>query len=380
MTRVALLATLLLLVPTGLFAATLETSKNPLVVSEPPVGNAYLFGPDLSVAAPVTGDLAASAGSVIISAPISGDALVAAGSIETRKPISGDLRAVGGRITVGDVVGGDLVVAGGSITVHAAPSFAWIAGGYVNADGGAKGPVTIYAGTVLLGGTFSHDVKVTASDRITIAPGTVIHGHLSYDAPQQIEIPPSAVIDGGVEYVGKSFLPTTNEAQTFALAGAGIFFIVRILAAMIAAGLFSGLFPRFAQSVADLALSRSIRRFALLALLGFGVLVATPFLIILLLATFAGAGVAFIILSAYVLLLLISYVLASIIAGAALVRSITKRSLFLWRDAVVGMLALSVVALVPVLGWFVFAILFAVGIGSLTLLFYRFAFKNEETV
>jgi hypothetical protein len=275
-------------------------------------------------------------------------------------------------------VGGDFVAAGGSISVHAAPTFAWLAGGYVNMDGGANGAVTIYGSTVSLGGTFAQDVKVTASDKITLAPGTVIHGHLAYDAPQQIDIPSSVIVDGGVEYVGKSFLPTKSEAQTFALAGAGIFFIVRILAAIIAAGLFAGLFPRFSQAVSDLALSRSVRRFALLALLGFGILVATPVLIILLLATFAGAGVAFVILSAYFLLLLISYLLASVITGAALVRSVTKRSVFLWRDAVIGMLTLSVIALVPILGPIVFLILFAAGAGSLTLLFYRFAFKNEE--
>lgn len=378
MKRALLLATVFFLIPLGLFAATVETSKNPLVVSEPPVGNAYIFGPDVSVAAPIEGDLTASGGSVIVSAPISGDTLIAGGSIETRKPISGDMRVVGGRITVSDVVDGDLVAVGGSIAVHTAPSFAWLAGGYVTMDGGAKGPVTIYGGTVALAGTFSGNVKVTASDRVTLAPGTVIHGHLDYDAPQQIDVPSSAVIDGGVTYIGKSFLPTTSEAQTFALAGAGIFFIVRILAAMIAAGLLAGLFPRLSQAVADLTLSRNIRRFALLALLGFGVLIATPVLIILLLVTFAGAGVALVVLAAYILLLLLSYLLAAVVAGAALVRSITKRSLFLWRDAVVGMLALSIIALVPILGGLVFCILLAVGAGSLTLLFYRFAFKHED--
>lgn len=373
-------AAAIFLVPVGLLAATIETSRNPLVVSEPLAGNAYLFGPDISVAAPVAGDLAAAGGSVVVSVPISGDVLVAGGSIETRKPVSGDLRAFGGRITVDDRIAGDLVLAGGSIVVHTAPSFAWIAGGAVTIDAGAKGPVTIYGATIQLSGAFDGDVKAVASDKVTLAPDTHIRGRFEYDAPQQADIPASVVIDGGVAYTGKSYLPTTGEARTFALAGAGIFFIVRLLAALIAVGLVAGLFPHLAQSVADAALGKSIRRFALLALLGFGILIATPVLVLLLLVTFAGAGVALILLAAYALLLMLSYLFAAIIAGAALARSIAKRPLVLWRDAVLGMLALSMIALVPIFGWIAFFVLIAAAAGSIALLFFRFAFKNEETI
>jgi hypothetical protein len=379
MTRAAYLAPLLLLIPLGLFAATVESSRT-LVVSEPPAGNAYLFGGDLTVAAPITGDLTAAGGAVVVSSSVTGDALIAGGSIDIRKPISGDLRVAGGSITVEDSVAGDLIAAGGTVRIKSTPSFAWIGGGSVELMNGAKGPVTIYASAVTLSGIYAGDVTVTASDRVTLSSGTVIHGHLRYDAPQQADIPADAVIDGGVTYTGKSYLPTTQEAQTFAVAGAGIFFFIRILAGVIAAGLLAGLFPRFSQAVADRALSYSVSRFILLTLLGFGVLVATPVLVILLIVSFAGAGVALILLAAYVLLLLVSYVYAAVIAGAALARQIAKRPLFYWRDAVFGMLALSVISLVPVLGGIVFIILFAAAAGALVSLFYRFAYPKDTDV
>ncbi len=379
MTRVSLLALLLLLAPVGLFAATVESART-LVVSEPPAGNTYVFGGDLTVAAPITGDLTGGGGSITVSSAVAGDTLLAGGSVDIRKPILGDARLVGGRITIEDSVAGDLVALGGMVIVKSTPEFVWIGAGNASLENGAKGPVTIYGGTVALAGTFTGDVTVTASDRITLASGTMIHGSLRYDAPQQADIPADAKIDGGVTYTGKSYLPTTQEAQTFAVAGAGIFFLVRILAAVIAAGLLAGLFPHFAQAVADRTLSFSLKRFILLALLGFGVLVATPVLVLLLLVTFAGAGVAFVLLAAYVLLLLVSYLYAAVIAGAALARQIVKREVFYWRDAVVGMLALSVISLVPVLGGLVFIVLFATAAGAVVSLFYRFAYPKDSDV
>jgi hypothetical protein len=317
---------------------------------------------------------------MVTSAPIGGDAMLVGGSVDVRKEVAGDVRAFGGVISIDDKIGGDLVALGSTVIAKSAPKFAWIGGADVSLLGGARGPVVIYGSTVTLSGTFESDVDVTASDSIVVEKGTVVHGYLHYNAPQQASIPADVVVDGGVTYTGKSYLPTTEEAQTFALAGAGIFFLVRILAAVIAAGLFAGIFPALTQAVADRALSYSVNRFLLLTLLGFGVLVATPVLILLLIATFAGAIIAFILLAAYVLLILLAYLYAAVIAGAALTRSITKRTLFLWRDAVFGMLALSVVGLIPVFGTIVLLVLVAAAAGTLVSLGYQLAFPKDTDV
>ncbi len=377
--RAALYALALLALPVGLYAATVESSRT-LIVSEIPQGNAYLAGAELTVTTPITGDLSAAGGSVVVSAPVVGDVFITGGTIDLRKPISGDARVGGGKILIEDTVGGDLVAVGGSVTMLSTPSFVWAAAGTINLEHGSKGPVTLFAGTAFLSGEFTGDVTITASDRITLEKGTVIHGKLLYDAPEQLQVPDGVVVDGGVTYTGTSYLPTTAQAQTFAIAGAGVFFLVRILAAVIGAGLFAGLFPRFAQAVADRALSFSVKRFILLTLLGFGALVATPVLILLLLVSFAGAGIAFVLIAAYMLLILLAYFYAAVIAGAALARHIVKRETFFWRDAVFGMLALSVVSLIPVIGWFVFIILLAAAAGTMLSLFYRFAYPRDTDV
>lgn len=372
------LVVILAAVPAAAIAATIVGGRT-LVVSEPSQGNSYLYGGDITVTTPVAGDLLAAGGTVTASAAIGGDVLIAGGSVEVRKPVAGDLRAIGGTIRIDDAVGGDLLAFGASVIASTTPSYAWIGGGTVSLSG-SKGPVTIYGGTISLSGTYAGDIHLIASDHISIAPNTKVHGHLQYDAPQQIELPEGAVVDGGVQYTGKSYLPTSQEAQTFAIAGASIFFLVRVLAVVIAAGLLTGLFPTFAQAVADRALSRPANRFFMQILLGFGVIVATPVLILLLLASFAGAAIAFVLFAAYLLLLILSMLFSGVIAGAALARRFTKRSLVLWRDAVFGMLALSVIALVPILGAVVDLILMAAACGILVSLTFRFAYPKEEEI
>lgn len=374
--RIFALVVCILGIPALAFAASMEGGRS-YVLSEPSANNTYLYGGDVTVAAPVAADLTIIAGNITVSSPISGDVLATGGTVMLRKPVEGDVRVVGGKVDISDTVNGDVVAAGGTVSVSSTPRMVWVIGGLVSLNNGAHGPVTAYGGTVLLNGTFDGDVTVIASDRIDIAEGTHIQGHLYYDAPQQIALPQNTVVDGGVTYTGKTFLPTSEEAKTFAIAGAGIFFLVRILAVIIAAGLLAGLFPLFTQHLAHEVAPLSTRRFLLTTLLGFAVLVAAPILILLLLLSIAGSFVAIVLAAAYVLLLILSYLSAAIITGVFLVRVTTKRTVVFWRDAVIGMLLLSLVALIPVVGGFIVLIMLAATMGILVRSFYHMAFTHE---
>ncbi|MBP6860442.1 MAG: hypothetical protein KBC38_02700 [Candidatus Pacebacteria bacterium] len=373
----ALLFVVILLAPATGLAASVEAGRS-LVLSESPEGNVYLMGGDITVAAPIPADLHAAAGTVALTTPVAGDAALMGGTVVVGRPVAGDLRIFGGKVEVREAVTGDLFAIAGTVYVTASVGDAWAAGSDVTFSAGSRGSATAYGATVTLGGEFAEDVEVTATDTVVLLPGTVIRGKLRYNAPQEASIPASVTIDGGVEYTGTSYLPTAEEAQIFALAGILLFFLVRILAGLIAVGILAGLFPRFSQAVADEALSKNLMHFLLMTLLGFAIMVATPALVLILLVTFAGAAIAFIMLSAYVLLMMVAYCFAAVIAGALLARAIAKRSRVLWRDAVFGMLALSLVTFVPVAGWTVFLILFAASIGVIASLFYRFSFSEEE--
>lgn len=363
----------------GLFLPFFTLAAEQSLASTTPEQNAYRAGADVVINAPLPADLLAAAGTLQIQAPVAGDGLIAAGSLIVSAPVEGDLRAAGARVQVTGDIGGELAVFGANISVTGKAKEIRAAGGTIAITGGSAGPVTVYGANVTLAGEFAGDVRVVASDHVTLGEGTVIHGAFEYNAPQEAGIPASATVAGGVSYIGSSsFLPTAAEAKTFALAGVGIFFLVRLVAALLAVGLLTGLFPEFARRVAEEALVRSGKRVITLMLIGIGVIVLTPVLIVFLLASFVGIGLAALVGASYILLLLLSYAYAAVIAGATLMRLIFKRRDVPWKGAVLGMALLYVLGLVPGLGLVITFILSAIALGSLVSLFYKFAFNRSS--
>jgi cytoskeletal protein CcmA (bactofilin family) len=373
-----LVALLLLLVPAVSFASTI-TSARTLVLSESMEGNVYLAGTDITVTAPQQGDVLALGATMNLTAPVTGDVMVAGGTIELHKAVAGDVRAVGGKVHIDGPIGGDLVAAGGEVTASTSAKDTHIAGGTVTLSGGSTGDVTVYASDVSLAGDYMGDVTVSVSDKLVLLPGTHIHGKLNYNAPEQVTLPDGVLVDGGVVYTGSSsYLPTNQQAQTFAIAGASILFLVQLLAVIILTGLLAGLFPVFTERVADRTLEPSTLRFVLLTLLGFGLFVATPVLILFLILSFVGIGVALFLIPLYALFFMLSYAYAGIITGTVLARAVLKRSIITWKEAVVGMLVLYLVGIVPVVGMLIKCILIMVAGGAIASIVFSFAFKRKQ--
>ncbi|MDR3547654.1 MAG: hypothetical protein P4M11_05200 [Candidatus Pacebacteria bacterium] len=367
----------LLVTPVLSHAATLQNGRTITVSSSTP-DNAYYVGGTVTVAAPLPADLSAVGGTITVSQPVAGEALLAGGTIDVQKTIAGSLRVAGGRITVENNVLGDLMAAGGFINVSGRPKDAYIAGGTVQLTGGAGGPVTIYGADVYLSGEFDGDVDVVAADHISVAPNTVIHGSFKYNAPQQADIPDPSLITGGVNYVGAAhYLPTVQQAQQYAVAGLWVFILVRITAILVVTGLVTGLFSVLTGRIVESTMTRSAERFILLALLGLAGFVGIPVLLILLLVSFVGIGIAFVVGAAYLLYFLLAYIYAAAIAGSAIMWVVKRQTAITWRAALLGALVLYLIDLIPVLGFLVHAVLCSAAGGAILLIFYRFAFPRH---
>lgn len=383
MPRVTLIILAFLLIPASTLAARGPASfsaARSLVAASSSPGNAYVAGVSIVSTAPVAGDLSAIGGSVITAAPVQGDELIAGGSVNVRAPVGGDLRAVGGGITIDGLIAGDLFAFGYSVN-HAGRTMgsSFIIAANVTLSGGAAGPVIVYGNNITLAGEFTNDVKLTAIGRVILAPNTVIRGKLSYEAPEPAVIPASATILGGVEYTNASYLPDAGTSRILAFVSIGFFLFVRIFGAIILAGLLAGLFPRLAEEVTARAYEERLSRLLLTMLLGFGILVATPVLIILLALTFVGIGIALLLFILYALLALLALLYAGIFLGSMGARRFAKRDTVLWRDGMLGMLALSLIALLPFIGLLVVAILTLFSAGALLLIFFQYAFPHEAT-
>ena len=360
-------------------APALVRTARALVVATSSPANAYEVGASVVAAAPVAGDLTAVGGTVVEAAPVALDALLLGGSVTVRAPVAGDLRIVAGRASVERPVGGDLAALALSLSARAPVAGSAIVGALnVVLSGGVSGPVTVYGNTVVLGGDIGGDVHVVAGDRLTLAPGTHIHGSLTYEAPIPAVIPESAVVAGGIRYTAASYLPGVGISKTLALASIGIFLFARVLASLILAGLLAGLFPALAEGVVNEGYGRRSRHLLLTTLLGFAALVATPILILLLALTFIGLGLAILLALAYALLVLLALAYAGIFTGSAFARRFLHRDGVRWSDGVLGTLALSLIALVPVAGVLIVLVLGSFAAGALLHIFFRFAFLHTE--
>ncbi len=382
MHRTFFIATALLLLPASALAArapsTFEAANSLLMASSSP-GNAYVAGASVVVTATVAGDLSAAGGSVVAAAPVTGDSLLFGGSVSSRARVGGDLRTAGGTITVEEPVAGDIVAFGYAVhDLNRAGGSVFIAAVDADLEDGAAGPVTVYGNNVVLAGTYGGDVTVVASNHLTLAASTTIVGKLVYQAPEQATIPASATIMGGIQFENASYLPPAGTSRVLAAVSLGFFLFARILGALIIAGLVAGLFPRLSEVVTDRAYSARVRSVLLALLLGFGILVATPVLLVLLSLTFVGIGLAIILFLLYALLVLLSLAYAGILLGSVGARRFMGREAVYWYDGVFGMLALSLVSLIPILGPLVIGLLMIFTAGVLLQLFFSFAFPHED--
>lgn len=368
----------ILIFPAVAFGATLEGERT-VVLTETSIENTYLAGADVRVDAPVEADLTAAGANVTITAPVAGDVLLAGGTLDVERNVEGDLRAAGARIIVDAEVGGDLAALGGVVLVTGKAHDIQLMGGTVRITGGANGDVTVFGSDVFLSGVYEGDVEVSASDRITVADGTIIRGSFRYNAPQAAAISDTATIAGGAVYTGASaYLPTAEQAQTFALAGAGVFFLVKVLATLVAAGLVVGLFPKFSSKFVSRLRNERPRHIALLALIGFGTLVATPFLIVLLAVSFVGIGISLILSALYFLTLMLAYVYAGLLVGTLVLSYVTKRINTTWKAALLGALLLYIIGLIPVVGGLAVFLLMLIAAGALGSIAYQFAWRSKD--
>lgn len=382
MRRTLLILLAALLIPTGVLAArepaSFSTGRSLVVASSSP-GNAYFTGVSVVSTAPVAGDLSAVGGSIVVAAPVAGDEFLLAGSVSSRASVAGDVRIAGGNIALESSIAGDLVALGFSVqSLGRIRGSTFIVAADTSLSGGASGPVTIYGNNVSLAGDFADDVTVIATGRLSLAEDTTIRGALSYQAPETAVIPESATILGGIEYTSASYLPDPGTSRILALVSIGFFLFARILGALILAGLLAGLFPRLAEAMTERLYTERPRSILLTMLLGFAILVAAPALILLLALTFVGIGLAFLLLILYALLALLSALYAGILLGSLFARRFLGREVVLWRDGMLGMLALSLLTLIPVIGLLIASLLTIFTAGALLQLFFHFAFPGEE--
>ncbi len=331
-------------------------------------GDRFAAGRAVSLGGTVGGDAFAAGGQVTVDGPVAGDAYLAGAHVEMRGTVDHGLYAAGALVVVSGRVKHDARLVGGTVEVTPAGRFGGalrMAGRTLSMAGITDGNLQMTGRDVTVSGGVGGDAEIVAS-HIEIGPSARIAGKLRYRSDHAPEVAADAQIGGGLERLpgssrGWSWRDGTHHAADGIDRGTwlGGSFVFGVLLLLLAPGFLGGT-SRVATTEWPLCLG-----------VGIAMLVAVPFVAVLLLITLIGIPVALLAIALYALLLLLGHVVAVVAVGDfALGRWAPARAKNLgWR--VLGLLGalvvLGVARHLPLVGGLVTLLVLLTGVGALSL-------------
>lgn len=323
------------------------------------VDDLYVSGGSVVVDGAVEGDVISASGKMLINGTVSDDVTATAGNIDILGPVGDDARIMAGQVVVGDTIVGDVIALVGQIQMLPDADIGGdvvIMGGRVVLDGAIAGDVRVYGGEVVLNGVVGGNLEVFADNEFRVGDSARVGGSLSYRAPEEVLLAEGAVAG---EVAFDLHAVRFDEALLGAVLGAA--FLLKVLMLLVAGLLTVVFFGEFSYNFGSVAVSH----FGKSLLIGFVLLIVVPAIIILLLLSVIGALVGLIVMLLYALALAIANVYAGILTGALLSRWFRKEVTVDWRWTFIGIVAIQLVGLVPVIGWVLSGVIMLVALGTL---------------
>lgn len=360
---------LILLILAGLAAPGAQASDDEDRVSLTGtfVTEQFAMGPEVRIEQASLDDIFAAGGEVVLEAVTAVDLIAAGGSLRLRDVSAEDVILAGGEIDLAAQVRDDIIAAGGRIRQRpdsTVAGYAILVGGDIELAGTIQGNLKAAGGRIRLTGTVEGDVELSGRS-ITLAPSARIGGKLTYRSGSQAEIAADAVVAGGIEWI------ETQPLEISIWTGIAIGILVY---AVLIAGL--GLVGAALQAAIPDLIAGSVeaagqRRWVALGL-GFALLVATPVAASLLFFTIIGAPLAVFVYLLYCVMLAVSLVIAAYWTGARIARPMGwsyDGEPVGWRIVwtLLGLFVLSLVLIVPLLGFLLVVLALALATGGLAM-------------
>lgn len=342
--------------PLTAMAATLSAGEQYSLPAQKVVnGNLYVASGTATIGGRVTGDVLATGGTVSLAGSVGGDVFALGGTLQFLGPVGGDVRASGGTLTINDNIGGDLVVAGG--TVNLLPGAVVqgdlvVAAGQVVIDGTVMGSVRMVGGKLSINGMVEGDVRARADQKIVLGTTALIRGDFDYRSNEPAQLDAGAFVGGKTTYnATQGARDDRHMAQRIMWAIIGLVTGMKMLATLGLAALLMWRWRR--QSLEVLAQARD----DFLPSLGWGIAygILVPIAAVLLLISFVGTLAGALLMMAYGAAFILTQALAGMLFGAWLMMVLKKQQVMhlTWSTALGGVIALSLVSLIPVVGWFI---------------------------
>jgi cytoskeletal protein CcmA (bactofilin family) len=327
----------------------------------------FLTGSTINFDGSIVGDILAAARIVTINGNVDGNVLAGAQKVTVNGEICRSLRCGAQTVNVTSRVDGDVVVFAADVTLADGAAIGRdiaVYAGEAFLDGTVAGKAYVSAGTVTIAGRIDGDVTILA-DKISVTPDAVIGGELNYTSKTKANIASDAQITGDVKWKKKSRGSESSEYSGMIPRPVGfiwslIFFI---------GSLILGIAMILIRRDQVLAVAEEIRKNAALdGLIGIGIIVAVPLILILTCITVVGLPIAVAGFAIYALVFLTAKIFVGITIGLLLLGLLKKNGrVSLGWALLVGMILLAIGYKIPILGWIAYFLAWAVGAGALTM-------------
>jgi cytoskeletal protein CcmA (bactofilin family) len=322
----------------------------------------YAFGRIVNIQGTVRGDLITAAEQVSISGSVEGDVMSASSKGLISSPVGGSLRAAGSELTVSAPVGGDAMLAAGNIRLTDEAQVSkdlYLASGDATVQAPVQGELHAASGTLTLAAPVGRDAHAEVGT-LRLTEGARINGNLSYRSDKDAQLAPGAVVTGHVERLE----PQRAHGPGGALVA---FFWVRWLVGLFALGLLLVLlFPDFARRSTAMLRQQPLSSLGWGAALFVGLPIAAA-LVFMVGLLVGGWWIGLFILALYGLALALSFPVVGVLLGRWLLERFHKTGAHLVLALLVGLVLLSLVRLVPILGQLVLLATVLFGLGALLL-------------
>jgi cytoskeletal protein CcmA (bactofilin family) len=366
----ALAPALLALAPAAAQAADLRQGSDVTIPAGVTVADdLYASGGTVHVNGTIAGSLIAAGGTVDVSGTVQHDVLVAGGTVTISGPVTGTVRVTGGNLRLSGPVGEDVVAVGGTIDVAQGTTIGRdlvLGGGTATVAGQVGRDLTAGAGSLDLLGSVERNVKADVTN-LHLENGATIGGNLDYGSDNAARIDPGATVTGTVTHSPAQFTHQPTAAQRVVDTFTGW---IRLVVGLFVLGLLVLLpFGAFGRRAAGAIGGDPLSSLGL----GLAVLIGVPIaaLVVFVLGLLVGGWpLALAALAILAIGAAVGYVLAAVFVGQTAFRLVRTEAHPL-LELLVGLVVLTAIGLVPVLGGLVDAAAVVMGLGALALTLFR---------
>jgi hypothetical protein len=319
----------------------------------------YAGAGTINIEGTVNGNVIAGGGTITVSGNITRDLIVGGGTINVTGHVGGSIIAAGGNLTLSGPVEHDIVVTGGMIDIASGAAIGrdlLVAGGTATVSAPVARRVQMSSGSLTLKNHVGGDVRGQV-DHLKL-DGAQIGGNLDYTSNNAVELVHGARVAG----------TTTRHTPTDANSpGNGFLGWLRELIGLFALGLLMiFLLPGLSARAID-----TLRALPWPSLgIGAAILVITPIvaLIIFIIGLLIGGWwLGVLVVPIWILVLAVGYIVSGFLLGRLLFARLGWGG---YHDAIAllgGLFVLTILGLIPVLGWLVGLAALVFGAGALAL-------------